>query len=84
MDIGYARVSTGEQNLDLQKDALEEAGCERIFTDQVSGAKSERPGLEEAISHLRKGDCLVVWKLDRLGRSSSQLYCVKCSSCQAG
>jgi DNA invertase Pin-like site-specific DNA recombinase len=63
MDIGYARVSTGEQNLDLQKDALEEAGCEEIYTDQVSGAKSERPGLEEAISHLRKGDCLVVWKL---------------------
>ena len=50
MDIGYARVSTGEQNLDLQKDALEEAGCEQIYADQVSGAKAERPGLEEAIS----------------------------------
>jgi len=73
MDIGYARVSTGEQNLDPQKDALEEAGCERIFTDEVSGAKSKRPGLEEAMSHLRKGDCLVVWKLDRLGRSLKDL-----------
>ena len=63
MDIGYARVSTGEQNLGLQTGALEEAGCERIFTDRVSGAKAERPGLEEAMSHLREAGCLVARKL---------------------
>ena len=69
MRIGYARVSTLEQNLDLQTDALNKADCERIFTDKVSGGKSERKGLGLALSHLRKGDILVVWKLDRLGRS---------------
>src|SRR6266542_4872487 len=73
MDVGYARVSTLEQNLDLQKDALTKAGCERIFTDRISGAKSERPGLTDALSFVRKGDVLVVWKLDRLGRSLQQL-----------
>src|SRR6266498_4831223 len=73
MDVGYARVSTLEQNLDLQKDALTKAGCERIFTDRISGAKSARPGLTEALSFVRKGDVLVVWKLDRLGRSLKQL-----------
>jgi DNA invertase Pin-like site-specific DNA recombinase len=69
MYIGYARVSTDDQNLDLQRDALEKAGCEQIYTDQVSGTKARRPGLEEAFSHLREGDTLVVWRLDRLGRS---------------
>ena len=69
MLIGYARVSTEDQNLDLQRDALTGAGCERIFTEKASGARDDRPGLAEALSHLRKGDCLVVWKLDRLGRT---------------
>ena len=73
MLIGYARVSTHEQNLDLQTDALKKAGCEQIYTDTISGAKKERPGLTEAISHLRKKDKLVVWKLDRLGRSLRHL-----------
>jgi len=73
MNVGYARVSTLEQNLDLQKDALTKAGCERIFADRISGAKSVRPGLTEALSFVREGDVLVVWKLDRLGRSLQQL-----------
>ena len=67
--LGYARVSTDLQSLELQTQALEQAGCERIFTDRMSGARSDRPGLQEAKSHLREGDTLVVWKLDRLGRS---------------
>lgn len=69
MKIGYARISTGDQNLDLQLDALKKEGCEKIFQDTISGLKKNRPGLDEALSHLRKGDALVVWKLDRLGRS---------------
>lgn len=73
MKIGYARVSTLEQNLSLQIDALQQAGCERIFQDQVSGSKSARPGLDEVLSHLRSGDTLIVWRLDRLGRSLSHL-----------
>ena len=73
MFIGYARVSTLEQTLDLQKDALQKAGCERVFTDTLSGAKSERPGLKDALEMARAGDTLVVWKLDRLGRSLTQL-----------
>jgi DNA invertase Pin-like site-specific DNA recombinase len=73
MLIGYARVSTDEQNLDLQRDALEKAGCEQIYTDRVSGTKASRPGLTEALSHLRSGDTLVVWRLDRLGRSLRHL-----------
>ena len=73
MLIGYARVSTDEQNLDFQRDALQSAGCEKIFTDHISGTKARRPGLEEALSHLRQGDTLVVWRLDRLGRSLRHL-----------
>jgi len=71
--IGYARVSTAEQNLDLQQDALQKAGCERIFTDTASGAKSDRPGLAAALAYLRDGDVLAVWRLDRLGRSLPHL-----------
>ena len=73
MLVGYARVSTLEQDTSLQIDALEQAGCERIFRDKVSGAKTERPGLQEALDFLRKGDSLVVWRLDRLGRSLKHL-----------
>ncbi|MGQ7848698.1 recombinase family protein [Granulosicoccus sp. 3-233] len=68
--IGYARVSTREQNLDLQLDALKAAGCDEIFTDQgVSGAAIERDGLSQALGSVEEGDTLIVWKLDRLGRS---------------
>lgn len=73
MLIGYARVSTPDQNLDLQKDALVAAGCTQLFTDTVSGARVERPGLEEALRACRAGDTLIVWKLDRLGRSLPHL-----------
>ena len=73
MLIGYARVSTQEQTLNLQKDALAKAGCTKIFTDTASGAKTERIGLEEALNYVRKGDTLVVWRLDRLGRSLPHL-----------
>lgn len=73
MLIGYARVSTNEQNPDSQKDALKRAGCELVFEDQVSGTKARRPGLEQALSHLRSSDTLVVWRLDRLGRSLRHL-----------
>jgi len=69
MKIGYARISTEDQNLGLQLQALEEAGCQKIFKDQMSGTRVDRPGLGETISHLREGDTLVVWKLDRLARS---------------
>ena len=73
MKIGYARISTVDQNLELQTDALEKADCEKIFTDQASGAKDDRKGLIDAIEFCRKGDSLVVWKLDRLGRSLKHL-----------
>lgn len=73
MLIGYARVSTQHQNLDLQRDALTKAGCERIFNDKLSGRRAERPGLSKALDMLRDGDTLVVWKLDRLGRSVKNL-----------
>jgi DNA invertase Pin-like site-specific DNA recombinase len=71
--IGYARVSTQDQHLHLQQDALKSAGCLKIFTDTISGARHERKGLEEALSFLREGDILVVWRLDRLGRSLKDL-----------
>jgi DNA invertase Pin-like site-specific DNA recombinase len=73
MLIGYARVSTHEQTLNLQRDALTKAGCTKIFTDTASGAKTERIGLEQALKYVRKGDTLVVWRLDRLGRSLPHL-----------
>ena len=71
--VGYARVSTQDQNMDLQRDALKGAECRKIFTDTASGANDARKGLTEAIEYLRKGDTLVIWKLDRLGRSLKQL-----------
>jgi DNA invertase Pin-like site-specific DNA recombinase len=73
MRIGYARVSTFDQSTDLQTDALSQSGCEKIFTEVASGAKADRPELAKVIDYLRKGDTLVVWKLDRLARSMSQL-----------
>jgi DNA invertase Pin-like site-specific DNA recombinase len=73
MLIGYARVSTQDQNLDLQKDALKAVGCKEIYEDTASGADFKREGLTEALKYLREGDTLVVWKLDRLGRSLKQL-----------
>ncbi|MBU1170499.1 MAG: recombinase family protein [Proteobacteria bacterium] len=73
MFVGYARVSTHEQNLDLQNDALEKSGCEKIFTDKVSSVAAARPGIDAALSYLREGDTLVVWRLDRLGRSLKHL-----------
>jgi DNA invertase Pin-like site-specific DNA recombinase len=73
MLIGYARVSTLEQNLELQREALRKAGCEKVFDDKVSGTRAERPGLTKALEMLRGGDTLVVWKLDRLGRSVKHL-----------
>jgi DNA invertase Pin-like site-specific DNA recombinase len=71
--LGYARVSTLEQNLDLQIDALQKEGCKQIFTDKVSGVKSLKPEFDKLISYARPGDTIVVWKLDRLGRSTVQL-----------
>ena len=67
--IGYARISTADQTLNLQHDALTQAGCAKIFTDTGSGANTERKGLDDALSYVRTGDTLVVWRLDRLGRS---------------
>jgi DNA invertase Pin-like site-specific DNA recombinase len=73
MLVGYARVSTVDQNLDLQTDALRAAECERIFTDRTSGARADRPGLRDALAYARDGDLIVVWKLDRLSRSLGHL-----------
>lgn len=69
MNIGYARVSTLEQNLDLQIDALKQAGCEKIFVDKATGANMNRPALNEALQFMRAGDRLIIWKMDRLGRN---------------
>ena len=71
--IGYARVSTLDQNLALQQDALKEAGCEKIYIEQMSGSVTDRPALLEALEYARSGDTLIVWKLDRLARSMKQL-----------
>jgi len=71
--IGYARVSTGDQDTALQLDALRKTGCEKVFEDKASGVKTDRPGLAEAVRYLRNGDTLTVWKLDRLGRSMKHL-----------
>ncbi|HAU1037983.1 TPA: recombinase family protein [Legionella pneumophila] len=73
MLIGYARVSTDDQNLHLQQDALQKVGCEKIFSDKLSGAKFERPGLQQALEFARRGDVLVLWRLDRLSRSLKDL-----------
>lgn len=73
MKIGYARVSTGLQNLNLQEDRLNQYGCEKIFSDHISGSKSKRPGLDKAIEFARAGDTIVVWRLDRLGRNMEDL-----------
>ncbi len=73
MLIGYARVSTREQNLDMQLDALKKAGCEKIFHDKLSGARTERPGLSRLKDSLRPGDTVVIWRLDRLARSLKDL-----------
>lgn len=73
MLIGYARVSTQDQNIDLQIEALTKAGCHKIFDDKISGSRATRPGLAKALEMLREGDTLVVWKLDRLGRSVKHL-----------
>ncbi|MCG1826713.1 recombinase family protein [Staphylococcus epidermidis] len=73
MKIGYARVSTGLQNLNLQEDRLNQYGCEKIFSDHISGSRSKRPGLDKAIEFARSGDTIVVWRLDRLGRNVEDL-----------
>ena len=76
MQIGYARVSTLDQNLDLQIDALNQAGCKKIFQEKITGIKLKREQLQNAIDYLRAGDVLVIWKLDRLGRSLKDLLLI--------
>lgn len=73
MIVGYSRVSTHDQNLDLQEDALKSEGCTKIFTDVISGAKSKRPGLDGLLDYVRSGDTVIIWRLDRLGRSLKDL-----------
>ena len=73
MLVGYARVSTDDQHLHLQMDALKAAGCNKLFEDVMSGAKDKRPGLTDALEYVRDGDTLVVWRLDRLGRNLKHL-----------
>ena len=73
MLIGYARVSTADQDLSLQTDALKKAGCEKIFKEKISGAKADRPALTKILDFAREGDCIVVWRLDRLGRNLKDL-----------
>ncbi|MCB9352559.1 MAG: recombinase family protein, partial [Lewinellaceae bacterium] len=73
MKIGYARVSTRDQNLALQRDALEQEGCEMLFEEKISGRSARRPALKEMLDKLREGDVVVIWKLDRLGRSLRDL-----------
>ena len=84
MMVGYARISTSDQNLDLQIDALKKAGCSKIFQDTVSGARTDRLGLGDALAYLRKGDTLAVWKLDRLGRSLKHLISIITQLNEAG
>ena len=84
MEIGYARVSTGEQTLHLQLDALQSAGCDKIYQETASGAKADRPVLEEVLSYIRTGDTLVVWRLDRLGRSLEHLIDVVAALAERG
>src|SRR5258708_40085076 len=73
MKVGYARVSREEQHLELQLDALKAAGCEQIFTEKIKSVKDQRPQLEQALTYVRPGDTLVVWRLDRLGRPLKNL-----------
>lgn len=73
MNIGYARVSTKDQNLDLQLDALQKENCFKIFKEKISGTKSERPALQDMLNQVRPGDVIIIWKLDRLGRSLKNL-----------
>ena len=79
MKIGYARISTLDQTLDLQEDALRAGGCERLFFDKQSGSGLERPGLQQALAYMRPGDTLVVWRLDRLARSLKDLIALVAS-----
>ena len=73
MKIGYARVSTQDQNLDLQIDALKKQGCEQIYSEKITGTRKQRPQLDKMLEHARKGDVIVIWKLDRIGRSTKHL-----------
>ena len=84
MHIGYARVSTQDQDLRLQYDALQQARCDKIYEDKASGANASREGLTRALEMMREGDCLVVWKLDRLGRSVKDLVAIVCDLEQRG